>query len=215
MRAHGVSKSLTHSADPCKLGAGASMSAATQICRGFTDEQWKGLRLRLGNGDEEAWRCAVEVFERRTRERFLSCIEALVDADSGLDVDTETLRGAAPDCSTLSDDGGRRVVVPGVALRSWRSAARLSRRSNVGEQGTSYFGVFGTMGLGVDGHCCCAKEPDAQQPVYGTRRWVGRPRGKRLMRRRGEYRNAHLRTSMIPAGCVGSTCAGIPTSSSG
>jgi transposase len=31
------------------------------------------------------------------------------------------------------------------------------------------------------------KEPEAQQPVYGNRRRIGGPRGKRLMRRRGEY----------------------------
>ncbi len=37
------------------------------------------------------------------------------------------------------------------------------------------------------GRRCWAKEPEAQQPVYGNRRRVGGPRGKRLMRRRGEY----------------------------
>ena len=37
------------------------------------------------------------------------------------------------------------------------------------------------------GRRCWAKEPEAQHPVYGNRRRVGGPRGKRLMRRRGEY----------------------------
>ena len=37
------------------------------------------------------------------------------------------------------------------------------------------------------GRRCWTKEPAAQQPVYGNRRRVGGPRGKRLMRRRGEY----------------------------
>jgi transposase len=37
------------------------------------------------------------------------------------------------------------------------------------------------------GRRCWTKEPDAQQPVYGNRRRVGGPRGKRWMRRRGEY----------------------------
>jgi hypothetical protein len=90
------------------------MREPTQICRGFTDEQWTGLRARLDQNDEAAWNCAVEVFERRIRERFLACIEALVDADSQRDV--EVARGAPPDCSTLPDDGGRRVVVPGFAI---------------------------------------------------------------------------------------------------
>ncbi len=37
------------------------------------------------------------------------------------------------------------------------------------------------------GRRCWTKEPDAQGPVYGNRRRVGGRRGKRLMRRRGEY----------------------------
>jgi transposase len=37
------------------------------------------------------------------------------------------------------------------------------------------------------GRRCWAQEPEAQQPVYGNRRRVGGPCGKRLMRRRGEY----------------------------
>jgi transposase len=37
------------------------------------------------------------------------------------------------------------------------------------------------------GRRCWAQEPEAQQPVYGNRRRVGGLRGKRLMRRRGEY----------------------------
>jgi hypothetical protein len=90
------------------------MREPTQICRGFSDEQWTGLRARLDRNDEYAWKCAVEVFERRIRERFFACVEALMDADSQFDV--EVARGAPPDCSTLPDDGERRVVVPGFAI---------------------------------------------------------------------------------------------------
>ncbi len=55
---------------------------STRICLGFTDYQWKVLRVRLIRNDvlqcdEKAWDCAIEVFHRRIRERFLSCIEAL------------------------------------------------------------------------------------------------------------------------------------------
>src|ERR1700737_1274421 len=32
-----------------------------------------------------------------------------------------------------------------------------------------------------------SKEPEAQAPVYGNRRRIRGPRGRRLMRRRGEY----------------------------
>jgi len=37
------------------------------------------------------------------------------------------------------------------------------------------------------GRRCWTKAPEAQKPVYGNRRRVGGRRGKRLMRRRGEY----------------------------
>jgi transposase len=37
------------------------------------------------------------------------------------------------------------------------------------------------------GRRCWTQAPEAQRPVYGNRRRVGGPRGKRLMRRRGEY----------------------------
>jgi len=92
------------------------MREPTQICRGFTDDQWRGLEKRLGTGDESAWSCAIEVFERRIRERFFACIEALMDADSKLDV--EVPPGASLDCSTLPNDDGKRVVVPGFAIMS-------------------------------------------------------------------------------------------------
>ena len=72
------------------------------------------LQPRLDAGDESAWTCAVEVFERRIRERFLSCLEVLMKADSKLD---EAVPSApSPDCSTLPDNQGKQVVVPGFAI---------------------------------------------------------------------------------------------------
>jgi hypothetical protein len=91
-----------------------------QICRGFTDAQWNGLQNRLIcpdgtiQSDESAWRCAIEVFERRIRERFLSSIEALEKADSRSDI--EEVLGAPSDCSSLPDDSGKEIVVPGFAV---------------------------------------------------------------------------------------------------
>ncbi len=90
------------------------MTKGIQIFRGFTDEQWNGLRKKLDDGDESAWSCAIEVFERRIRERFFACIEALIVADPELDVVVSP--GSAPDCSTLPNAGERRVVVPGFAI---------------------------------------------------------------------------------------------------
>src|SRR4051812_39300112 len=85
-----------------------------QICRGFNDEQWRTIRVRLDKGDEAAWHCAVEIFERRIKERYLFCIEVLIAADSKGDV---AVPDQAPaDCSSLPDDQGRPVVVPGFAI---------------------------------------------------------------------------------------------------
>jgi hypothetical protein len=89
------------------------MAPPTQICRGFTDRQWPALRQRLDNNDESAWQCAVDVFERRIRERFLTSIEALAAADTRSDVDVQT--GAPSDCSSLPRDAAP-VVVPGFAI---------------------------------------------------------------------------------------------------
>jgi hypothetical protein len=91
-----------------------------QICRGFTDAQWKELRKHLqqnataGPDKDAAWRCAVEVFERRIRERFLSCIEALQRDDTKSDITVND--GAPADCSTVPKDNGKEVVVPGFAI---------------------------------------------------------------------------------------------------
>jgi len=68
------------------------MDGTLQICRGFTVAQWQKLRMRLAkpdgtnSEDQEAWHCAVEVFNRQVHERFLSCIEALEFADSKTDI---------------------------------------------------------------------------------------------------------------------------------
>src|SRR6185437_3853458 len=90
-----------------------------QICRGFTDTQWRELRKRLQqdgrpSNDDAAWRCAIEVFERRISERFLSCVEALQTNDSKLDVEVPS--EAPADCSTLPKGVEKDAVVPGFAI---------------------------------------------------------------------------------------------------
>jgi hypothetical protein len=95
---------------------------STQICRGFTDQQWRELEKRLTTStearhneavDRTAWDCAITVFERRVKERFFSCIEALEEADKRCDV--EVASDAPADCSTLPNDVSS-VVVPGFAI---------------------------------------------------------------------------------------------------
>ena len=94
------------------------MDETVQICRGFAVAQWKTLHSQLINrdgtnsNDQEAWRCAIEVFERRIRERFLSCIEALEAADSKLDISAPDK--APADCSSLPQRS--KAVVPGFAI---------------------------------------------------------------------------------------------------
>lgn len=94
------------------------MDETVQICRGFAVAQWKILHSRLINrdgtnsNDQEAWCCAIEVFERRIRERFLSCIEALESADSKLDIWAPDK--APADCSSLPQR--EEAVVPGFAI---------------------------------------------------------------------------------------------------
>ncbi|MGA9185134.1 MAG: hypothetical protein WBZ32_07540 [Candidatus Acidiferrales bacterium] len=117
---------------------------STQICLGFTDDQWKVLRGRLIKndvlqGDEKAWDCAIKVLNRRIRERFLSCIEALETTDSPKHVSMTS--NAPADCSTLPDYGSKRIVVPGFAimalcsllletLQSFRDAKRKASKSS-------------------------------------------------------------------------------------
>jgi hypothetical protein len=94
------------------------MDGTVQICRGFTVAQWKKLYTRLmkpdgsNSDDQDAWCCAIEVFERRVCERFLSCIEALESADSRSDVSVRD--DAPPDCSNLPQRND--AVVPGFAI---------------------------------------------------------------------------------------------------
>ncbi len=90
------------------------MTGPTQLCRGFTDDQWKRLEPRLQADDEAAWSCAIDVFERRISERFLAPIEALAEADTHSYVFVAA--GAPADCSTLPAHDGTRVTVPGFAI---------------------------------------------------------------------------------------------------
>jgi hypothetical protein len=54
------------------------------LCVGFSSIDWENLLQRLDH-DETAWVRAIGVFERRMRERFFTCIDALVKADTVLD----------------------------------------------------------------------------------------------------------------------------------
>jgi hypothetical protein len=74
-------------------------------------DHWLEMQMRLDANDEAAWLCVIEVFERRIRERFLSCIDTLIAADSKADVEPIT----RADCSELPKDT-QRIVVPGFAI---------------------------------------------------------------------------------------------------
>jgi hypothetical protein len=51
----------------------------------FSTSEWEDLAERLDH-DETAWAEAIGVFERRMKERFFSCIDALVMADTKPDL---------------------------------------------------------------------------------------------------------------------------------
>ena len=60
----------------------------SELCVKFSTQDWRSLSSRLQHGDEAAWIEAISVFERRIKERFLSCINALQSADSKHDLET-------------------------------------------------------------------------------------------------------------------------------
>lgn len=84
-----------------------------QICRGYTVRQWWALQPLLDRDDEDAWNIAIDVFERRIRERFITSIEALLHADSGRAADVDVPPNALPDGATLPISS---AVVPGFAI---------------------------------------------------------------------------------------------------
>jgi len=50
-----------------------------ELCKNFTTGRWRELRQRIKVNDEKAWLEAIDVFERRLRERFFRCIDALLN----------------------------------------------------------------------------------------------------------------------------------------
>lgn len=53
-----------------------------ELCVGFTSDEWRDeLRPKLESNDRDAWEEAIGVSERRLKERFLRCIEALLKLD--------------------------------------------------------------------------------------------------------------------------------------
>lgn len=58
------------------------------LCYGFSSTDWEKLSPKLDN-DESAWLQAIGVFERRMKERFFSCLDALVQADTKPDLQSD------------------------------------------------------------------------------------------------------------------------------
>ena len=86
------------------------------LCFGFSVQDWNSLSPRLHEGDENAWATAVGVLERRMRERYFSCIEALEVADTKPDVlnPDSTKRIGAADSSRAEEE--RHECIPGFAI---------------------------------------------------------------------------------------------------
>jgi len=63
-----------------------------ELCAGFTSDQWRTeLRPQLDGDDHIVWEKAVGVFERRMKERFFLCTEALLERENGCR-DSEIIR---------------------------------------------------------------------------------------------------------------------------
>lgn len=137
----------------------APITSAPSTIKGRAPQRSLQRRLIKRGGansdDEKAWHCAVEVFDRRIHERFLSCIEALESADSKSDVYVPD--DAPADCSTLPEKND--TVVPGFAimalccllaetLQSFRCKQELTQKT---DERCSYRRL---------GHCGERREPD-------------------------------------------------------
>jgi len=87
----------------------------SDLCFGFSVQNWTSLSPRLRQGDEDAWGIAVGVFERRMTERYFSCIEALERADTKPDVAKADAAqgGGAPDSKSTEE---RHECIPGFAI---------------------------------------------------------------------------------------------------
>ncbi len=65
------------------------------LCFKFSKADWEALSKGLDDNDAGAWEKAIGVFERRMKERFFSCIDALEQSDtrpdsaSGCPTDTD------------------------------------------------------------------------------------------------------------------------------
>ena len=64
------------------------------LCFGFTSNDWQKLVGRLDH-EETAWAEAIRVFERRMKERFFTCIDALIKADTKPDSRSSASSGNA------------------------------------------------------------------------------------------------------------------------
>ncbi len=58
----------------------AKMNA--DLCFKFSKSNWEALCPGLHRNDEAAWTKAIDVFEKRMKQRFFSCIDALEKADT-------------------------------------------------------------------------------------------------------------------------------------
>jgi hypothetical protein len=65
------------------------------LCFGFSSDDWRNLAERLDR-DEGAWAEAIGVFERRMRERFFTCIDALIKADTKPDSSSSPAAAHSP-----------------------------------------------------------------------------------------------------------------------
>jgi len=59
-----------------------------ELCKGYEARKWAALNVRLEQGDRDAWDEAIGVFERRIEERYLRCVDRLLEQDTQENLNT-------------------------------------------------------------------------------------------------------------------------------
>ena len=203
----------TLAVDATTLEANAAMRSIVRRATGESYQQFL-TRLARASGLKTPSREALARLDRRRKKRTANAewvnpsdpdakvtqmkdgrthlahkVEHAVDLDTGALV-AVTLHGAdVGDTTSLLAT----TLTAAEQLAATQAAAPTSLVGDRGYHSNDTLLTLRALGLRAylaepdRGRRCWTKAPEAQQPVYDNRRRVGGPRGKQLMRRRGEY----------------------------
>jgi len=209
----GLLKGKTIAIDATTLEANAAMRSIVRRDTGESYQQFL-TRLATASGIKTPTREALARLDRRRKKRTSNAewvnpsdpdakVTKMKDGRTHLAhkaehaVDLET--GALVAVTLHGADVGDTTSLLATALAAaeqLEAAQATAPRDLVGDKGyhsnetllaLEAIGVRSYLAEPDRGRRCWTKAPEAQEPVYGNRRRVSGRRGKRLMRRRGEY----------------------------